>query len=98
MTVTCKHCKELSHGSFEKNKNNDNNVVYVIPMTLHFVQRMKIYNMYWIIVVRVKSEEFGLCINVKKNKSMVFSKAENKPRICLKLDGHTLHKSVSTST
>ena len=32
-------------------------------------------------VVKVKSEEFGLCINVKKTKSMLFSKAEKRARI-----------------
>ena len=43
-------------------------------------------------IVKVKSEEFGLCINVKKTKSMIFSRTENKPRICLKLDGHTIER------
>ena len=43
-------------------------------------------------VVKVKSEEFGLCINVKKTKSIVFRKAENKPRICLKLDGNDIEQ------
>ena len=34
-------------------------------------------------IVKVKSEEFGLSMNVKKTKSMNFSRTENKPRICL---------------
>ena len=34
-------------------------------------------------IVKVKSEEFGLSMNVKKTKSMIFSRTENKPRICL---------------
>ena len=45
-------------------------------------------------IVKVKSEEFGLSMNnVKKSKSMIFSRTENnKPRICLKLDGHIIEQ------
>ena len=43
-------------------------------------------------VVKVKSEEFGLCMNVKKTKTMIFSKAEKKPRICLKLEGQIIEQ------
>ena len=43
-------------------------------------------------IVKVKSEEFGLSMNVKKTKSMIFSRTENKPRICLKLDGHIIEQ------
>ena len=43
-------------------------------------------------IVKVKSEKFGLSMNVKKTKSMIFSRTENKPRICLKLDGHIIEQ------
>ena len=43
-------------------------------------------------ICKVKSEEFGLSMNVKKTKSMIFSRTENKPRICLKLDGHIIEQ------
>ena len=40
--------------------------------------------------VNVKSKEFGLSMNVKKTKSKICNRTENKPRICLKLDGHII--------
>ena len=43
-------------------------------------------------IVKVKREEFGICINVKKTKSMIFSRTENKSRIGLKLNGHIIEQ------
>ena len=49
-------------------------------------------------IVKVKSEEYGLSMNVMKTKSMIFSRTENKPTICLKLGDISLSRSVITST
>lgn len=44
--------------------------------------------------VELESEIFSLHMNVKTSKSMVFSKAEKRPRLCLELDGHILKQDV----
>ena len=43
-------------------------------------------------IVKVNSKEFGLCMNVMKTKSFFFWRTENKPRICLELDGHIIEQ------